>query len=128
MTLFKTMKPSTFAISFLTVLATSSLLLGLSRSATAKPAIPMMPHTISAPSPASAQPTSSSRNRIVRIGSQGQSVKDAQSALKKAGFDPGAIDGIFGRQTQAAVMKFQQSKKLAADGVVGAKTWTALPH
>ncbi len=55
-------------------------------------------------------------------------MKDAQSALKKAGFYPGAIDGIFGRQTQASVMKFQQSKKLAADGVVGAKTWTALSN
>lgn len=35
-------------------------------------------------------------------------VKGLQSALAAAGCDPGPIDGIFGRRTQAAMEKFQQ--------------------
>ncbi len=35
-------------------------------------------------------------------------------------------DGVFGPDTQAAVVLFQQDNDLPADGVVGAKTWAAL--
>ena len=35
-------------------------------------------------------------------------VKQIQQALKNKGFDPGEIDGIWGRNTIAAVMQFQQ--------------------
>lgn len=35
-------------------------------------------------------------------------------------------DGIFGRLTEEAVMAFQRSHGLEADGVVGQKTWAAL--
>jgi peptidoglycan hydrolase-like protein with peptidoglycan-binding domain len=35
-------------------------------------------------------------------------------------------DGIFGDQTEAAVVEFQTKHGLAADGIVGAGTWGAL--
>ena len=38
----------------------------------------------------------------------------------------GKIDGIFGKDTENAVIKFQQQNGLLPDGVVGIKTWSAL--
>lgn len=35
-------------------------------------------------------------------------------------------DGVFGDQTEAAVIKFQSDRNLDADGIVGAMTWAAL--
>jgi uncharacterized protein (TIGR02594 family) len=35
-------------------------------------------------------------------------------------------DGIFGHRTEDAVVRFQKLKNLAADGIVGSKTWAAL--
>lgn len=35
-------------------------------------------------------------------------------------------DGVYGKRTKSAVAVFQDSKKLKADGVCGAKTWAAL--
>ena len=68
----------------------------------------------------------SSGKSILRMGSKGESVKELQNALKSKGFFLGAADGSFGNQTQASVIKFQTSKKLVADGVVGSSTWAAL--
>jgi peptidoglycan hydrolase-like protein with peptidoglycan-binding domain len=60
---------------------------------------------------------------ILREGSSGESVRELQVALKELGHDPGAVDGGFGPQTEAAVKAFQQQKGIAADGVVGIITW-----
>lgn len=49
-----------------------------------------------------------------------------QEALKKAGFDPGPIDGIMGKKTRAAVMAFQKANGLKADGRVGKLTMAKL--
>lgn len=62
----------------------------------------------------------------LRMGSQGASVVELQRLLLAHGFNPGAIDGIFGPQTQSAVMAFQRSRGLTVDGIVGVQTWTAL--
>ncbi len=114
-----------FTLGLLTIVTAASMVLGIgSQSATAKPGS-MMPSASPTMSTTSSQ-TSSTKNQILRIGSRGTSVNKLQTSLKKAGFYQGVIDGIFGRQTQASVIKFQQSKKLSADGVVGAKTWSAL--
>lgn len=53
-------------------------------------------------------------------------VREIQQALKDKGFDPGAIDGVWGRKTIAAVKQFQSQQGLTADGIVGAKTKAAL--
>lgn len=49
-----------------------------------------------------------------------------QQALATLGFKPGPLDGIWGRQTIAAVRAFQTSKGLDADGIVGPLTIAAL--
>ncbi len=59
-------------------------------------------------------------------GDRGPSVKRLQELLLAAGFNPGAIDGIFGPKTEGAVLAFQKSRNLVPDGIVGVKTWTAL--
>lgn len=55
-----------------------------------------------------------------------QAVKRIQQALKEKGHDPGEIDGIWGRNTIAAVKQFQQEKGLEVDGIVGPQTTAAL--
>lgn len=45
--------------------------------------------------------------------------------LKSLGFDPGKIDGIYGKNTRSAVEDFQESKGLYDDGIVGRLTLEA---
>lgn len=68
----------------------------------------------------------SSLNGLLKSGSRGAQVLDAQKELKAAGFNPGPLDGIFGPKTQAAVKSFQKAHGLAQDGIIGPKTWGAL--
>lgn len=63
---------------------------------------------------------------ISKIGSKGEDVKKIQNKLKDAGYYGGKIDGIFGNVTKEALIKFQKSKGLAADGIAGSKTLAAL--
>jgi peptidoglycan hydrolase-like protein with peptidoglycan-binding domain len=43
-------------------------------------------------------------------------VRNAQIALRDAGFDPGEIDGVMGRKTRAALREFQASQGLPQTG------------
>lgn len=61
--------------------------------------------------------------QTLRRGASGESVRELQERLALHGFDP---EGTFGSATEAAVKQFQASRRLGADGVVGAKTWAAL--
>ena len=54
------------------------------------------------------------------------SVEKVQTALKNAGFYNGKVDGKIGAGTKSAIVDFQKSKGLNADGKVGRKTWEAL--
>jgi uncharacterized protein (TIGR02594 family) len=53
-------------------------------------------------------------------------ILDIQTALKARGFDPGELDGIWGRRTIGALRAFQRANGLAADGIVGPQTLQAL--
>src|SRR5688500_16487161 len=63
---------------------------------------------------------------VLKKGSSGPDVLTLQSTLKQLGFDPHGVDGVFGPGCEAAVIAFQQSKGLTADGVVGPATMAAL--
>ncbi len=53
-------------------------------------------------------------------------VKQIQKALKNAGYNPGSVDGKFGRQTREAIKDYQKANNLKADGKVGKRTWKSL--
>jgi peptidoglycan hydrolase-like protein with peptidoglycan-binding domain len=60
-------------------------------------------------------------------GDRGKEVKALQKRLNELGFLPkGTDDGVFGVNTEKAVMKFQSSVKLKPDGIVGKNTWKKL--
>ena len=63
---------------------------------------------------------------LVRSGSRGEDVKTLQAQLNALGYDCGTVDGIFGAKTYNAVVKFQNDRALAVDGIVGENTWGAL--
>jgi len=63
---------------------------------------------------------------VLQQGSTGPDVTALQTRLKQLGFDPHGIDGNFGSGTKAAVIAFQQSKGLPADGKAGPDTMAAL--
>lgn len=68
---------------------------------------------------------------LLKRGSQGRMVKTVQMLLESIGDYQGEIDSEFGLLTEAAVKTFQQRFQLKVDGIVGAKTWSALssiPH
>jgi peptidoglycan hydrolase-like protein with peptidoglycan-binding domain len=63
----------------------------------------------------------------IQQGSTGADVTVLQQRLNTLGFNVGAPDGSFGPGTKAAVIAFQNQKKITpADGVVNAATWAAL--
>lgn len=64
--------------------------------------------------------------KTLRNGSKGKQVKLLQFLLTEMGHDAGKTDGIFGRNTEAAVKAFQKANGLAVDGVAGKNTWNAL--
>jgi peptidoglycan hydrolase-like protein with peptidoglycan-binding domain len=60
------------------------------------------------------------------VGAQGQLIIDLQTALAGRGFDPKAADGIYGRDTAAAVSAFQTSIMEPPTGAVTDDDWTAV--
>ncbi|MBQ7860361.1 MAG: peptidoglycan-binding protein [Faecalibacterium sp.] len=62
----------------------------------------------------------------LRRGDRGTFVFHLQAILIVLGYNPGPLDGIFGAQTEAAVIEFQQDEGLVDDGLVGNRTKQAL--
>ena len=63
---------------------------------------------------------------VLRPGMEGDAVRQLQQRLRTKGFYSGAIDGLFGSQTEAAVRRAQSANNLTVDGIVGPATWRAL--
>ncbi|HCH28409.1 MAG TPA: spore cortex-lytic enzyme [Ruminococcaceae bacterium] len=63
---------------------------------------------------------------LSKMGSQGTEVRKIQTVLKEKGYYTGKIDGIYGTQTKNAVIRFQKSRGLTADGIAGKNTLAAL--
>lgn len=58
----------------------------------------------------------------LQSGDSGSKVTQLQNALKLLGFYTGGVDGKFGSGTRAAVIQFQRTNGLTADGLAGTKT------
>ena len=78
------------------------------------------------------QGITSSYPGVLRRGYSGPSVVILQVMLNRIGQNYPAIpkislvDGIFGAQTEAAVIRFQEIFNLTPDGIVGRSTWNAM--
>jgi peptidoglycan hydrolase-like protein with peptidoglycan-binding domain len=59
-------------------------------------------------------------------GATGSTVRWLQYLLVRRTLSDNQIDGIFGPVTKTAVEQFQHDDHLAADGIVGPATWSAL--
>lgn len=70
----------------------------------------------------SSKPKISSISRQLAYGSTGNDVKTLQTALKQLGYNPGSIDGIFGKNTKSAIQKFQKASGITANGIVDKNT------
>jgi peptidoglycan hydrolase-like protein with peptidoglycan-binding domain/DNA invertase Pin-like site-specific DNA recombinase len=57
-----------------------------------------------------------------------QRVRALQRHLRTLGVHPGPVDGRYGPQTAAAVRRYQRTRGLATDGIVGARTARRLAH
>jgi polysaccharide deacetylase family sporulation protein PdaB len=69
--------------------------------------------------------SSTSSGSILRQGSTGNAVKQLQQALVNKGYSL-SVDGVFGTMTQNALISFQRSVGITADGIVGPVTWSKL--
>lgn len=63
---------------------------------------------------------------LSRRGSRGEEVKQIQTVLKDRELYEGNIDGIYGSQTEKAVIQFQKQMGLTPDGIVGPKTLSTM--
>lgn len=68
------------------------------------------------------------RRRLVYEGMRGSDVREIQTKLRQWGYYRGAVDGIYGPRTTAAVKLFQRRNGLRVDGAVGPQTWAALGY
>ncbi len=70
--------------------------------------------------------TNLSASRVLKMGMSGSDVKALQNVLTRSGYSCGSVDGVYGQATKNAVMSFQRSNGLTADGIAGSKTMSKL--
>ena len=63
---------------------------------------------------------------LSKYGSRSEEVRQIQTKLKQWGYYFGSVDGIYGTQTQDAVIKFQKKNGLRVDGIAGPETLAAI--
>lgn len=68
----------------------------------------------------------SAQAATLTMGSRGERVALIQQRLKEWGYYTGDVDGVFGRGTYNAVVRFQRQNGLSVDGQVGKRTATAM--
>jgi hypothetical protein len=61
---------------------------------------------------------------FVNVG--GPLIQKIQSRLNSAGFDAGAVDGVWGQRTINAIKGWQQGKQLQDNGIIDDNAWTDL--
>jgi len=83
-------------------------------------AVPTEAPVVKAAAPAVAKLAKTALEGYLKKGSKGEDVKYLQQQLGLP------IDGSFGASTHTAVVALQKKHKLAADGIVGPKTWKAI--
>lgn len=59
---------------------------------------------------------------LSKVGSTGDEVRRIQKKLKELGYLSGSVDGIYGTKTKKAVISFQKSCGITADGICGPTT------
>ena len=64
----------------------------------------------------------SNQSKIIKPNTFNDLVSEAQLQLKKKGYEPGPIDGIWGPQTRGALEKFQNDNGLAVTGELNPET------
>ena len=65
---------------------------------------------------------------VLRLGDSGEEVKELQTKLNIMLYYFNTIDGNFDLDTEQSVKSFQYNNRIAADGIVGKDTWSALEY
>lgn len=63
--------------------------------------------------------SSGSTTKYLKVGSQGEKVKEVQQMLKDLGYFDDEVTGYYGTYTAACVKEFQADAKIEVDGIVG---------
>lgn len=63
---------------------------------------------------------------LLKLGSQGVDVLEAQALLQLLGYYEGELDGTYTENTEKSVNAFQKVAGLTPDGILGASTWNKL--
>ena len=87
-----------------------------------------------APEPEKSIPALTRNLKLTSPMMRGDDVRQAQERLEHHLAQPGKIDGIYGKNTKAATIRFQKARiaegydlgSAGADGVIGPKTWKIL--